>query len=334
MTHSYLARQLLLERAKLSPTEAIERLVGMQAQLARPPYLGLWTRLHKFERASLTKLLVDKTIVRAVAMRGTLHIMTAADFLALRAALQPALTAGMQTILRDKAKNLPLEAAMAFARTKFPCTFEELRDALEKQFAGTDVRALAYAVRMTLPLIQVPDPDEPWAFPASAKFQAADTWLGAPLAEPNPGELVRRYLRGYGPATVRDAQVWTGLPNLGPLFQSLDLVATGKHYDVPDVPVEKPAKTPLPVRFIPAFDNLVLAHHDRTRIIDDAHRAKVTTKNLQVNPTFLVDGRVAGTWKLEEGKDTVTLAPFGKLAKPALDQLEAEGARVAKFMEP
>ena len=332
MTRSYLARQLLLERAKLSPTEAIERLVGMQAQLARPPFLGLWTRLAKFDRETLKQLLLDKTIVRAVAMRGTLHIMTAADFLALRAALQPGLTAGMQTILRDKAKNLPLEPAMAFARTKFPCTFEELRDALEKQFPTCDVRALAYAVRMTLPLVQVPEPDEPWAFPASAKFQAADTWLGASLAEPNPGELVRRYLRGYGPATVRDAQVWTGLPNLAPVFQTLDLVTEGKHYDVRDVPPDKTKAAP-GVRFIPAFDNLVLAHHDRTRIIDDAHRAKVTTKNLQVNPTFLVDGRVAGTWKLEGGT-AVTLAPFGKLAKPALDQLEAEGARVAKFMEP
>ena len=172
------------------------------------------TRLAKFKAADLTALFFDKTVVRAVAMRGTLHVMTAADFLALRASLQPGLTAGMLTILRDKAKNLPIEAAMDFARTKFPCTIEALRDALEKKFPHVETRALAYAVRMTLPLVQLPEPDEAWAFPASAKFQAADTWLGAPLGPADPNELVKRYLRGYGPATVRDAQVWTSLPNL------------------------------------------------------------------------------------------------------------------------
>ncbi len=328
MTNTYLARQLLLERAKITPVAAIERLVGLQAQLARPPFVGLWTRLAKFAAPDLTKLLFDKTVVRAVAMRGTLHIMTATDFLALRAALQPGLTAGMLAILRDKAKNLPLEAAMDFARTQFPCTFEVLRDALEKKFPQVETRALAYAVRMTLPLVQLPEADEPWAFPASAKFEAADTWLGAPLGPADPAELVRRYLRGYGPATVRDAQVWTGLPNLAPAFAGL--TGEGKLFDVPDAPS---SKTPPPVRFIPAFDNLVLAHHERSRIIDDAHRAKVTTKNLQVNPTVLVDGRVAGTWKLEQTKGvaTMTITPFGKLSVAAVS---AEGERVAKFMEP
>jgi hypothetical protein len=140
---------------------------------------------------------------------------------------------------------------------------------------------------------------------------------------------VRRYLRGYGPATVRDAQVWTGLPNLAPAFAGL--TADGKLFDVPDAPPD--SKLAAPIRFVPAFDNLVLAHHERSRIIDDAHRAKVTTKNLQVNPTVLVDGRVAGTWKLERTKDvaTLTVTPFGKLSIAAVT---AEGERVAKFMEP
>lgn len=323
MTNTYLARQLLLSRDKVSIPAVVERLVGMQAQLAKPPYLGLWTRAQGVTRAKVNALFLDRTLVRGTAMRGTLHVMTAEDFLALRMTLQPGLTAGMTSILRDKAKGLPIDALHAFARTKFPCTMDALRDELATEFPRYDKRAMAFAVRCTLPVVQVPSVDERFAFSSAGVFQAADTWLGRSFAPADPVALVRRYLRGYGPATIKDAQTWAGT-DLREGFAALK--AVDKYYDLP----KPPSGGAPPPRLIPAFDNLVLAHHDRDRIIDQAHRAKVTSKNLQVAATFLVGGRVAGTWKYEKGK--LALSPFGKLAKADVAFLEAEAAAAADLL--
>ena len=201
-----------------------------------------------------------------------------------------------------------------------------MRDALAVEFPRYEKRALAFALRMTLPVIQVPEEGERYGFSADAKFQAADTWLGAELGPADPAELVRRYLRGYGPATVRDAQVWSGLPALAPAFAGLKGVE--KLYDVDGAPAA--GKGVPPPRLIPAFDNLILSHHDRERIVDTAHRSKITSKNLQVAPTFLIAGRVAGTWKYDKGQ--LVLAPFGKLAKADAAALEAEAEAAADVL--
>jgi hypothetical protein len=322
----------------LSPLAAIERLVALQAQLARPPFVGLWTRVADFRRDQLAQLLRDRLAVRATTLRGTLHVMSASDYAAFRLALQPMLTAGMQSILRARAAALELDKLVTAAReilAAAPATFDTIRDRLIAKFPDGDDRAMGYAVRTLVPLIQVPS-DDRWAFPGAASFSL---WRG-PLAEGDLRELVRRYLAAFGPATAADAQTWSGIANLKPVFEALrpELVTfrAGKRelYDLPDAPRPQ-ADTPAPIRFLPDFDNLVLGHADRTRLLADEHRAAVVTKNLQVKATFLVDGKVAGTWTVERKQDTATivLAPFAPIPKKLRDTVHAEAEAVARFVE-
>jgi hypothetical protein len=342
LNRALLARQLLLERARIPPIAAIAQLVAMQAQVARPPFVGLWTRVHGFQRDQLHQLLHDRQVVRATFLRGTLHLMTASDFLALRAALQPMLSTGFRAIMKHRGDNLDLAALTAYAHTKLPATFEQLRPLLAAQFRSHDERALGYALRMHLPLIQRPTAD-PWAFPASAAFDSAESWLAQKLGgELSLAELVRRYLAAFGPASVKDAQRWSGVADLAAAFEALrpELVSyrddRGRElFDLPGAPLP-PADTAAPVRLIPDFDNLILGHDDRRRIVADQHRPALVTKNLLVKATFLVDGFVAGTWAIERTKRAATLhlAPFAPLAKPARQALEAEADALIRFVEP
>ena len=339
LNRATLARQALLVRAS-DPLAMVERLVGLQAQQARPPFVGLWSRVEGFGREQLHALVRDKAVVRATMMRGTLHLVSAADYVALRGALAPLFAAGVKAILGKRVDGLDLAKLSAFARTKLPATFETLRPVLAKKFPKFDDRALGYAVRMTLPLVQVPT-DDRWAYPASSDFACAEAWLGRAV-DPAAASalLVKRYLAAFGPASVRDAQTWSGLRDLAPVFAQLrDELVTfrdGKRelFDLPDAP-RPDADTAVPVRFLPDFDNLVLSHDDRSRVIADAHRPAVVTKNLQVKATFLVDGVVAGTWTIERKKAaTLVLSPFATLKKPVRAALEAEGEPLVRFVEP
>jgi len=346
LNRATLARQLLLTRARIEPLAAIEQLFALQAQLARPPFVGLWTRVAGYQRDHLHELLANRHVVRATSLRGTLHLMSAKDYLAHRSSLQPMLTTGMTQILRDRGAGLDPVAVMAAARTllaRQPATFDAIRDALVQSFPAVNDRALGFAVRMLLPLVQVPTPDDRWAFPGAAAFTLAETHLGATLGDAPLRELVWRYLAAFGPASIADAQTWSGIPGakLRPAFDELRprLVAAmaGKRelFDVPDAPRPAPDVT-APIRFLPEFDNLVLGHADRSRVIDDEHRPKVVTKNLQVRATLLVNGRVAATWSIERTKSVATLViePFARIAASCRDEIEAEGTALARFIEP
>ena len=345
LNRAFLARQMLLERHTLSALDAVERLVGLQAQVARPPFIGLWTRLRGFDKSELATALHGRRAVRVTAMRGTLHVMTTADYIAMRGAMQPMLTRGMQATLRGRGALLEMEALEVEARkffSKSAATFDALRDHLKKRFPGADERAMAYAIRTHVPLVQVPTA-APWAFPAAADFALADEWLSKQVSTSaaSPEALVLRYLAAFGPATPADAQAWSGLPALREVFDSLrpSLVTFRDerkrelfdlpHAARPDEAVE------VPVRFIPDFDNLVLSHEDRSRIMADAHRGRVTLKNLQVRATFLVDGMVAGTWKSERKRTAAVLViePFGNIPKRAKTALEEEGDALLAFLE-
>jgi hypothetical protein len=353
LNRATLARQLLLARSPLSPVEAVHRLFAMQAQLARPPFIGLWSRLEGFERDQLIRAVHARELVRATHLRATLHLMTAADFQAYRATIQPVLDAGFQGILKTLQKQRgasipdlgPLVEAARLAFEARPRPFEPMRQALLEQFPDADDRAMGYAVRTQLPLVQVPT-DAEWGWPGTADFATARSWLGAPVtATPDVSGLVRRYLAAFGPATPKDMQIWSGLPaaSLKPVFEAMrgELVTfkdpRGRElFDLPDAP--RPAEdTPAPVRFMPDFDNLVLSHDDRTRIGTDDHRARIYAKgNLRVFPFFLVDGFVAGTWKVEKKKGTATLTvtPFEPLDKATRSAIADEGEMLARFSEP
>jgi hypothetical protein len=345
LNRAFLARQMLLKREKATALAAIERLVGLQAQVARPPFVGLWTRLHGFDRSELVTALHDRRAVRVTAMRGTLHVMTTADYLAMRGAMQPMLTRGMQATLRGRGALLEIEALDVEARKFFgksAATFDALRDHLKAKFPGGDERAMAYAIRTHVPLVQIPT-DAPWAFPAAADFALADRWLSKKVSTSvtSPEAFVLRYLAAFGPATPTDAQAWSGLAALREVFESVrpSLVTFRDErkrelFDVPNAP-RPDEDTEAPVRFIPDFDNLVLSHDDRSRIMADAHRSRVTLKNLQVRATFLVDGMVAGTWKSERKRKAAVLGiePFGSIPKRAKLALEEEGDALLAFLE-
>lgn len=343
LNRAFLARQMLLEREKTTVRKAIARLVAMQAQIPKPPFIGLWTRVAGFKREDLIRQVRAGKVVRATTLRATLHLMTADDYCAFRGTIQAALDRGMRPGSRLGTVEL---ADLCAAGRKFfaaPATFDSLRTHLETLYpkAG-DVRGMAYVVRLRVPLLQLHD-DSDWGWPAKATFGLPEKTHGMkmPAAQTPAEKLVLRYLAAYGPATVADAQNWSAMPSLKAAFEKLRpkliTMREGKRelFDLPDAP-RPDEDTTAPVRYIPEYDNLVLSHQDRTRIIADDHRKRVLTANLQVRSTFLVDGFVAGTWKIERKKDlaTLVLEPFVKIAKKTASQLEEEGERLVAFAEP
>jgi hypothetical protein len=343
LSRATLARQMLLAREETGALDAVERLVALQAQLARPPHIALWSRLAGFQREDLNRLLLSKNVVRATFLRGTLHLLTRQDFAAFRAVLQPSLTSGLR-VLGKRAEGLDLERLAAAGRTFFaekPQSFEAMREVLAQADPGGDERAMGYAVRLQVPLVQVPA-DTTWGYPASADFILAETWLGGPLGtSPEPQDLVLRYLAAYGPASFTDAQTWTGMRGLRETFEALRprLLSFRDErkrelFDLPEAP-RPPEDTPAPVRFLPEFDSLVLAHDDRTRVVADEHRPAIFKPNLRILPTVLVDGFVAATWKIERKRAAAALViePLTRLTKAVRAELTEEGEALARFVE-
>ncbi len=344
LNRALLARQMLLARESVPAARAIERLAGLQAQQARPPFVGLWSRLADFTPEGLLRPLRDRAVVRATMMRGTLHLVTADDYLAWRGPIGPVLDAGLRAVLRERAEGLDLPALASASRDAFgatPRTFAALRAALIERFPGGDERAMGYAVRMNFPLVAVPDAS-PWGSSPDPLFVEADTWLGrAPDPDDRPHALVLRYLSAFGPASAADVQSWSGLKGIKAVLDDLrpQLVTfrdsrKRELFDQPDAP-RPPADTPSPVRFLPDFDSAILAHDDRARIVPDEHRPRLATKNLRVPATFLVDGFVAGTWAISRTKTKAQLAltPFAPMPGPARDELADEGRHLLRFLE-
>jgi len=345
LNRALLARQMLLEREEETPVRAIERLVGMQAQIPKPPFLGLWSRLSTFRREDLVRAFEKKRAVRSTTMRATIHVLSTKDYVAFRNALQPALDRAVAAILKNRLKGIDLASMISEARAVFdakPCTFDALRDHFLEVHPKLDTRAIAYAVRCMLPLVQLPT-EAIWSFPGNADFAVAESWLGERVdrGDPDPKPLVLRYLAAFGPATPADAQTWSGLPSLKSTFEALRpklrvFRDTKKRelFDLPSAP-RPDEDTKAPVRFLPEFDNILLSHADRSRIVADVHRSKVFSANLRVVSTVLVDGFVAGTYSIARTKKAATLAivPFESFSKKARDELVLEGDALLRFVE-
>lgn len=345
LNRTLLHRQMLLAREPLSVPAAVERLVGLQAQVNNPPYIGLWTRLHEFRREMLTQAMETRQVARSALMRSTLHLMTADDFARFRLALQPALTRALSAFYGDRARGVDIDRLVAAAQAALadrPRTFIDMRSALADAAPGRDADALAYAVRTHLPIVQVP-PGGTWGTGGSPPHALAEAWFGRSLLPADEGLplLIRRYLAAFGPATLNDFQAWSGLTRMR---EPLEALRSGLRvyrdeqgrelFDLPDLTLAA-ADAPAPVRFVPEYDNLVLSHDDRTRIIAEEFRSKVFLSAGRVRATFLSDGMVSGTWKTERAKRTATLViePFARLMKADRAALTEEGERLIRFIE-
>jgi hypothetical protein len=344
LNRAMLERQMLLRRRNLSAVEAIEHLVGMQAQAPAPPYVGLWTRLKDFHSDDLACLILERRAVRIALMRNTVHLVSARDGLALRALMQPVFDRTLYSTRANRAhlEGIDIEALVAAGRTLLeekPRTAKELGQLLQEEWPERDSASLARAIRHLVPLVQVP-PRGLWGKSGPAAHTTAEAWLGRPL-DPAPSleETILRYLGAFGPATVKDVQTWSSLSRLGEVIERLRprlrifRDESGKElFDLPDAPMPDP-DTPAPPRFLPEFDNLILSHADRTRVIGEEYRKAIASKNGMVPATVLVDGFVRGTWKTERsrGKANLEIKPFEPLTKEDRDALAEEGERLIRF---
>src|SRR5215204_4089528 len=328
LNRALLERQLLVRRSPLSTLEALEHLVGMQAQAPDPPYVGLWMRLEGFHPDELARLITSRSAVRIALMRNTVHLVSARDCLKLRPLVQPVLDRGLHANRAHRAgiEGVDLEALVAAGRALLeerPCTAKELGMHLQERWPERDAASLARAIRHLVPLVQVP-PRGLWGRSGPAAHTTAEAWLGRPL-DPDPSleEMVLRYLEAFGPATVKDVQTWSGLTRLGEVVDRLrprlrtfrDEQGRGL-FDLPDAPRPDP-DTPASLRFLPEFDNLILSHADRTRVIAEEHRKAVAYRIGMVPATFLAGGFVRGTYKTERTRQKATLViePFEALTK-------------------
>jgi hypothetical protein len=341
LNRALLARQLLLERQELGAAEAIERVVGLQAQLPAPPFIGLWTRLAGFHEVELQQLIDAREVVRATMMRHTVHFVTARDYVWLRPTIQSALDKNYKGVTGKRLAGFDVAPFLDHARTAFasePRTFAEIQQLIEERDPECDVRAVSYAVRTFLRLNGVPNGSR-WRFGGRAPFALAEDWLGEPI--PDQGDvkrMVRRYLAAFGPATPGDASAWSGVGGMRAVFEELRDELRMFHdergrelFDVPDAPLP-PGDTPAPVRFLPEFDNTLLAHKDRTRVIADEHRPRVYLVAGRMLGTLLLDGFAAATWRIADG--VLTVEPFRRITKAERAQLEPEAEALITFAEP
>ncbi|HLL37409.1 MAG TPA: winged helix DNA-binding domain-containing protein [Streptomyces sp.] len=341
LNRATLARQLLLRRSPMSAKAAVEHLVGLQAQEVRPPYVALAARLDGFTTGELSGLLADREVVRIVTMRSTIHLHTADDCLALLPLVQPARDRelNMKTF-REGLTGVDLDRLAALARALVetePRTMRQLREALLAEWPDADPQALAVAARCTLPLVQV-TPRGMWGRSAQVALTTAEHWLGRPAGPPAaPDTVVLRYLTAFGPASVRDFQTWAGLTRTRPVFERLrpSLVTfrdpNGTElFDLPDAPRPDP-DTPAPPRLLPEFDNLLLSHADRTRVVPPPHRGRTWQANTLYCP-LLVDGFLAGVWRLYD--DALVIEPFTDLTKARRAEVGEEAERMLNVLYP
>ena len=331
LNRTTLSRQLLLQRKRLSPTAVIERLVGMQAQSPQAPYVGIWTRTTSFRREALERDLARAAVVKATVIRQTLHLVTRRDYALLRAALsetnfpwESALAQRLAPLVRALAADGPLSRAEGMAYLE-----------REHGLTGVKARRAWRAARVRAHVLHHPE-SSLWRGPPERRFVAID--------EPerhNPTEaradILRRYFKAFGPASRRDIVAWSMMhvPEIGRALERLEpLVRLRDEHgrellDVPRAPLPD-ADTLAPVRFLPKWDNVLLAWADRTRVLPEQYRKAVISMNGDVAQTFLVDGFVAGIWRVENGH--VALEPFSALPRSVRSELKDEAGRLEEFL--
>jgi hypothetical protein len=344
LNRSLLARQLLLERKRLSVPKAIERVGALQAQWPPAPYVALWSRVEGFRREQLMRAVERRTVIRANLMRMTLHHVSAADYLAFAGVFREHRGAWLERELGRYDVEADLERLAEDLRALAadePRTRPQLLELLKLPKLVVTERApwlTWYAISARAGLVFAPSASVWRNNTQGARLVPVSAWLGREGSSGTAAvaQLVRRYLAAFGPATRADVSQWTGLTRavLDPGIETLTLrrfrdEAGRELLDLPRAPLP-PADTPAPVRLLPHWDSSLLAHDDRTRILPEEHRRTVIRRNGDVLPTFLVDGVVAGLWRLEGRR--VELEPFGRLPRSVERELRAEAGRLEQFV--
>jgi Winged helix DNA-binding domain len=332
LNRALLARQLLLERARLPVPRALERMGGLQAQYAPSMYIGLWSRVEGLERAALTRALERRRVVQGTLLRSTIHLVSRADYWPFALAVQEGRRAWW---LRTRRGQIGARQMSAAAR--------KLRVALAgRTLARAEIEALvgkelAPGVGLWVHLVRVP-PSGTWERRRADLYALAEDWLGPPTIDADAAleHLVRRYLAAFGPATRGDVASFAGL-RIGDAAPALDRLALRRFrgedgeelLDLPRSALPDP-ETRAPVRLLPTWDATLLVHARRTGVLPEQHRPRIfNTRSPQSFPTFLVDGAVAGTWRYEDGR--VSLDPFERLDGATMRELREEADRMAAF---
>ena len=319
----------------------LEHLVGMQAQVPLAPYVGLWSRLHRFRPEKLATMIEDRTAVRGSLMRATLHLTTARDYLALRPVVQSVLERSFESsVFRKRLDGVDLDDLRARGRELVddePRTRAELGPLLAERWPGRDPDALAYTVTYLDPIVQVP-PRGVWGKVGPPRWTTVQAWTGRSLDPPSPESVVLRYLSAFGPATTADVRAWSGLAGMKDVVERLRpklRTFRDEHgrelFDVPDGPLPHP-DTPAPVRFLPEFDNTTLSHADRSRVLPDEHRQRVfASRDWRL---VLVDGFARTLWRTprERGRIVLEIEPLERITKADRAAVAEEGDRLLGFL--
>jgi hypothetical protein len=352
LNRAILERQMLLRRVALPAEAAVERLIAMQAQNPFDPYTALWSRLEGFEAGELSELIESRRVVRATSMmRTTIHLMTADDWLALRPVLQVVSDRGFATgsPFGKQLAGMDIDEVVRVGTAildEKPRTAAALRTVLHERWPERDAVSLGYAIRILVPLVQIP-PRALWGKSGQPVLATAETWLGRSVGtDTAPDDMILRYLAAFGPATVMDIQAWCWLTKLGAVVERLrPRLRTFRDeqgrelFDVPDGPLPDP-DAPAPPRFLPMYDNLLLSHKDRSRMLGEQDQWSVGPN--QFDDVFwggsvLVDGFVRAGWRVDRekgrrGRATLVVIPVVQLTAADETAVGDEADRLIAFL--
>ncbi len=333
LNRAVLARQLLLERSRLSIPRAVERIAGIQDQYALNAYIRLWSCLEGFHREDLTRALERRSVVQASLMRATIHVVSRRDFWPFAVGIRAPVREWLLRVRKPRPDERELQSVAERIRVRMvsgPMRYEELDELTERGWHNASA---------WLELVRVP-PSGTWERRRAHLFQTAERWIGPEDVGVDDAldHLVRRYLGAFGPAPVADIASWAGLKpvHLAPALARLALrrfrdEAGRELLDLPRALLPD-SETPAPVRFLPTWDAVLLVHARRTGVLPERYRPLVfSTKNPPSMPTFLVDGAVAGTWKFTN--ERVSVEPFERLDASVRRELRDEAERLTAFHE-
>jgi hypothetical protein len=346
LNRTVLQRQRLLERVTTPVLDVVEHLVGMQAQEPQDPYLGLWSRVTRFDPSELSTAIEQRDAARIVAMRGTVHLFTAADAAALRPLAQPVLERELNVkMYREALAGVDLAPIVAAGREILaagPLSTKALRVELAARFPDVDANVLPYVCRNHLALVQVP-PRGLWRRGGQVTYATVEEWLGREAKAPDIETVVRRYLAAFGPATNADITTWSGLQamreiteRMRPTLRTYRDERGRELFDVPELELADP-DLPAPVRVLPQYDNVLLSHADRDRFFPSAEaKRRLGSEERTISGTILHDGVVVATWCLDrrEAEPAMVVDHAVALTVKARRAIEAEAGRALAVMEP